>query len=92
MSADEPKELPNSASKRDAAAVSSSDDEEIREAFRVCDRNGDGFIGISDLSHLMTNLGEKLLQDELEDMIREADKDMDGQISYEEFVNVMMHQ
>ncbi len=36
----------------------------------------------------MTNLGEKLSDNEVDEMIREADVDGDGQINYEEFVNV----
>lgn len=36
----------------------------------------------------MTNLGEKLSDNEVEEMIREADVDGDGQINYSEFVNV----
>ncbi len=37
--------------------------------------------------HVMTNLGEKLTDDEVEEMIREADADGDGQVNYEgEFV------
>ncbi len=38
----------------------------------------------------MTNLGEKLSDSEVEEMIREADVDGDGQINYEEFVKMMM--
>jgi len=36
----------------------------------------------------MTNLGEKLTDEEVDEMIREADIDGDGQINYEEFVKV----
>ena len=38
----------------------------------------------------MSNLGWKLTDDEVEEMIREADIDGDGQINYEEFVKMMM--
>ncbi|KAG5252604.1 calmodulin Z-box Binding Factor [Salix suchowensis] len=51
-------------------------EEELKEAFR--------------LRHVMTNLGEKLTDEEVDEMIREADVDGDGQINYEEFVKVMM--
>lgn len=65
-------------------------EEELKEAFRVFDRNGDGFISASELRHVMTNLGEKLTDEEVEDMIREADLDGDGLVNYEEFVTVLM--
>jgi len=41
------------------------------------------------LRHVMTKLGEKLSEEEVDDMIREADVDGDGQVNYEEFVKVM---
>ena len=37
----------------------------------------------AELRHVMTNLGEKLTDDEVDEMIREADIDGDGQINYE---------
>lgn len=64
-------------------------EEEIREAFKVFDRNGDGFVSTAELRHVMTTLGEKLTHDEVDEMIREADRDGDGQINYEEFVTMM---
>jgi Ca2+-binding EF-hand superfamily protein len=42
------------------------------------------------LFQVMTNLGEKLTDEEVDEMIREADIDGDGQINYEEFVKMMM--
>jgi len=38
----------------------------------------------------MTNLGEKLTDEEVDEMIREADINGDGQINYAEFVQMMM--
>jgi len=54
--------------------------EEIREAFRVFDKDGNGFISAAELRHVMTNLGEKLTDEEVDEMIREADLDGDGQV------------
>ena len=50
----------------------------------VFDRDGNGFISAAELRHVMTNLGEKLTDEEVDEMIREADVDGDGQINYEE--------
>ena len=63
-------------------------EEEIREAFKVFDKDGNGYISAAELRHVMTNLGEKLTDHEVDEMIREADVDGDGQINYEEFVKV----
>eukprot|EP00004_Rigifila_ramosa_P025521 TRINITY_DN7653_c0_g1_i1.p1 TRINITY_DN7653_c0_g1~~TRINITY_DN7653_c0_g1_i1.p1 ORF type:complete len:176 (+),score=59.80 TRINITY_DN7653_c0_g1_i1:78-530(+) len=64
--------------------------EEIREAFKVFDKDGNGFISAAELRHVMTNVGEKLTDGEVDEMIREADVDGDGQINYDEFVKMMM--
>ncbi|CAE6410186.1 unnamed protein product [Rhizoctonia solani] len=65
-------------------------EEEIKEAFKVFDKDGNGYISAAELRHVMTNLGEKLSDNEVDEMIREADVDGDGQINYEEFVKMML--
>ncbi|RUS78137.1 hypothetical protein EGW08_014110 [Elysia chlorotica] len=65
------------------------EDEEIREAFRVFDKDGNGFISKFELRQVMSNLGEKLTDAEIDEMIREADMDGDGQVNYDEFVKMM---
>ena len=65
-------------------------EEELQEAFKVFDKDGNGTISAAELRHVMTNLGEKLTDEEVDEMIREADVDGDGKINYEEFVKMMM--
>merc|ERR1712066_1026911 len=48
-------------------------EEDIREAFRVFDREGHGFITVPDLTHVLQTLGEKLSPEETQELINEAD-------------------
>jgi calmodulin len=65
-------------------------EEEIREAFKVFDKDGNGYISAAELRHIMQTLGEKLTDEEVDEMIREADINHDGMIDYNEFVHMMM--
>ncbi|XP_062620914.1 calmodulin-beta-like [Saccostrea cucullata] len=69
------------------------DPEEMRcnlmEAFKVFDKNGDGFITLQELTSAMTEMGECLSEHEFKEMIRTADRNGDGKINYEEYVAVM---
>ncbi|KAJ3006795.1 UNVERIFIED_CONTAM: hypothetical protein HDU68_003885, partial [Siphonaria sp. JEL0065] len=63
---------------------------EIREAFRVFDKDGVGFITVGQLRQVMQNLGENLTEQEINEMFCEADIDGDGKIDFEEFVSMMV--
>merc|ERR1712039_479698 len=52
-------------------------EEELIEAFKMFDRDGTGFISAAELRHVMTNLGEKLTDEEIDEMMCEADGDSD---------------
>ena len=53
-------------------------DEDIREAFRAFDRDGTGYVSVNDLKQAMISLGERLNEEEVNELIREADLDADG--------------
>ena len=59
------------------------EEEELREAFRVFDKDGSGSISKAELKLVMENLGEKLTAEEIDEMMEEADKDGNGEIDYE---------
>ncbi|KAL3874517.1 hypothetical protein ACJMK2_037523 [Sinanodonta woodiana] len=66
-------------------------EDEIKEAFRVFDKDGNGYINASELRHVMTNLGEKLTDDEVDEMITAADKLGNGHINYNDFVTMLLN-
>jgi calmodulin len=65
-------------------------EEEVINAFKVFDKEGNGNISTTELRHIMTTLGDKITEEEIDEMLREADIDGDGFINYEEFVRMMM--
>lgn len=58
------------------------DEDEVREAFGMFDEDDNGLISPAELHHVMVKLGEELTEEEVDDMIKEADTDGDGQINY----------
>ena len=65
-------------------------EEEVINAFRVFDKEGNGLIQTDELKHIMMTIGDKMTKDETDEIIHEADIDGDGTINYEEFVRMMM--
>ncbi|KAK5078157.1 Mitochondrial group I intron splicing factor ccm1 [Lithohypha guttulata] len=63
--------------------------EETKAAFRVFDKDGSGTISAKELRAVMKSLGEDLTDDEIDEMIKEADKDNSGSIDYEEFAQLL---
>ena len=65
-------------------------EDEVINAFRVFDKEGNGLIATVELKHIMMTIGDKMTEAEADEMIHEADIDDDGVINYEEFVRMMM--
>lgn len=63
--------------------------EEIMKAFRLFDDDETGKISFKNLKRVATELGENLTDEELQEMIDEADCDGDGEINQEEFLRIM---
>mmetsp|Transcript_46531 Transcript_46531/g.100290 ORF Transcript_46531/g.100290 Transcript_46531/m.100290 type:complete len:175 (+) Transcript_46531:144-668(+) len=61
--------------------------EDMREAFQVFDRDNNGSVSARELKHVMNNLGESVSNEEVEALIREADADGDGELSFDDFLN-----
>ncbi|KAM9375412.1 uncharacterized protein cetn4 [Pholidichthys leucotaenia] len=63
--------------------------EEILKAFRLFDDDCTGKISFKNLKRVAKELGENLTDEELQEMIDEADRDGDGEVSEEEFLRIM---
>ncbi|XP_004867269.1 calcium-binding protein 5 [Heterocephalus glaber] len=64
--------------------------QEMRDAFKEFDANGDGEITLGELQQAMQRLlGEKLTTQEIAEVVQEADINRDGTVDFEEFVKMM---
>ncbi len=63
--------------------------EEIRKVFALFDHEGSGKISFRDLKRVVTELGENINDDEMHEMIDEADRDNDGYVVFEDFFRIM---
>ena len=63
--------------------------EEIMKAFRLFDDDETGRISFKNLKRVAKELGENMTDEELMEMIEEADRDGDGEINEEEFLRIM---
>merc|ERR1712022_40466 len=63
--------------------------EEIIKAFRLFDDDETGKISFKNLKRVAKELGENMTDDEIQEMVEEADRDGDGEIGEEEFMRIM---
>ena len=62
---------------------------ELLEAFSVFDDDGSGTITAEDLKFALTNLGDKMDDEEFTELLRLADVKKDGVIKYKSFVEMV---
>jgi len=63
--------------------------DEILKAFRLFDDDETGKISFKNLKRVAKELGERMTDEELQEMIDEADRDGDGEVNEEEFLRIM---
>jgi len=63
--------------------------EQMREAFRLCDTDRNGFICKKELAEFMKLCAETMFYFEGSDMMEMFDQDGDGKLSYQEFCDMM---
>jgi len=73
------------------SSKSSSDtSDDFIEGLRHFDKDGNGFISAAELRHLLTTLGEKLTDEEAEQLLA-GHEDSKGNVNYENFVRTVMN-
>jgi len=63
--------------------------QELKEAFRLYDREGNGYITTAVLREILKALDDKLTSDDLDGMIAEIDTDGSGTVDFDEFMEMM---
>ncbi len=64
---------------------------DIKEAFNIFDKDNDGYITIKELGTVMRSLGHNPTETQLQEMIREYDRDESGTIDFTEFFGLMLN-
>jgi len=65
---------------------------DFMEAFKTFDREGQGFVAAAELRHVLTSLGERLSDADVDSILKftGTEEDLDGNIKYEEFIKKVM--
>ncbi|XP_050710469.1 troponin C, isotype gamma-like isoform X2 [Eriocheir sinensis] len=62
---------------------------ELKEAFRIYDKQGDGYITTKVLKEILRELDNKLTEEDLDGIIDEVDEDGSGTLDFDEFMEMM---
>lgn len=65
---------------------------DFMEAFKTFDREGQGFISMAEMRHVLQSLGERLTDTEVETILKstETEEDLDGNVKYEDFIKKVL--
>ena len=61
----------------------------MKKAFKILCEEGHDKITLKSLKKICSDLGENITDDELNEMIKEADKDDDNEVGEEDFIKIM---
>jgi len=64
--------------------------EAFREMFAMYDKDGRGAISVSEMRHLLTSVGEKLTDEEADQLLKVSGCVQNGQVQYDKFIQVIL--
>ena len=65
---------------------------ELNEAFSVYDKNGSGIISIKEFRKIMNSLGDKICEEEIDEIIQKVDPKNRGYINYKDLTKIIVDQ
>ena len=68
------------------------DPDNVVASLKVFDKEGNGKIAVSELKHILTQMGETLTEREVNEVMSEFEADSKGMIKYEKFVASLLEQ
>jgi len=66
------------------------DERELKEIFRVLDKEKKGEVNVNELRWILKNLGDDFTEEDIDDMINDVDTDGSGWVDYDEFSKLML--
>ena len=69
--------------------IKEDEDKYLKSLFASLDRNNNGLISIHEIRYIVTHSSENISESDIEIIMKEADTDGDGLISFEEFMTIM---
>lgn len=66
--------------------------EEYIKGFQVFDKENTGYIGVGELRYILTSIGEKLTDSEVDELLKGVNVTSDGNVDYVEFVKSILDQ
>ena len=67
--------------------VEETDEELVLRAFKSFDKDNDGKITNYEFKYILTQMGDKFSEDELNTLFQECDLDINGILDYQDFIN-----
>ncbi len=62
---------------------------ELKEAFRIYDKQGNGYITTPVLKEILREIDSTLSEDNLDQIVDEVDEDGSGTVDFDEFMSMM---
>lgn len=73
-------------------ATTSAKVEDFIKAFQVFDKENTGKVSVGDIRYMLTSLGERLSDEEVDELLKGVEVDSDGGVDYRKFIEDILRQ